>query len=182
MTEAISISGLTHRFGSRVILNDINFELKAGEIIGLFGRNGTGKSTLLNILYGSLKIQHGIIKINGDEQNKIFRSEGIYRMEKHKIGSLSMGEKKYLQFLMTVHLPQKFVLLDEPFAMIDPLYRDIIKDKIVELSATKGFILTDHYYRDVFDVANKRFLIKEAALKQITSITDLKNEGYISGA
>ncbi|MFT3950056.1 MAG: ATP-binding cassette domain-containing protein [Agriterribacter sp.] len=116
-----------------------------------------------------------------DDQNRIFYSEGIHKIEKYKVGRLSIGEQKYLQFLLTVHLPQQFILLDEPFAMIDPLYQDIIRNKILELSAVKGFILTDHYYKQVFEIANKRFLMKEGILNPITSIKDLKDGGYISG-
>lgn len=217
MTDSISISGLTHGFGTKVVLNDINLRLQSGEIIGIFGRNGSGKSTLLNVLFGSLKLQKGKIKkndnevnpdtlpkhiaystqeiflppsvtvrniipmyfSNGDDQNKIFYAEGIYRLEKFKIGSLSIGEKKYLQFLMTVNLPQKFVLLDEPFAMIDPLYRELVKNRILELSATKAFILTDHYYKDVFEISDHCFLMKDGVLKPVVSIDDLKRDGYL---
>lgn len=117
---------------------------------------------------------------DGEDQNKIFYSEGIHKMEKSKVGSLSLGEKKYLQFLMVAHLPQKFILLDEPFAMIDPLYRDLIKTKIIELSQTKGFIITDHYYKDVFDICNRFYLIKNGQLMPVASLPDLQQGGYLS--
>lgn len=218
MTEIISISGLTYRFGTKMVLNNLSFKIKPEEIIGLFGRNGTGKSTLLNLLFGTLKIQSGSININnhraaidelrnhvaystqnvflppsltvrnviplyfsnGEDQNKIFYAEGINSIERYKIGSLSVGEQKYLQFLLTVNLPKKIILLDEPFAMIDPLYREIIKAKIIEQSKNKAFVLTDHYYKDVFEVSTSCFILKEGTLKPIISVQDLKDKGYIS--
>lgn len=193
----ISILGLIHQFGTKVVLDGLDLEIQSGEIIGLFGRNGTGKSTLLNLLFGTLKLQNGTISINnnkatinelreyiaystqnvflppsltvrniiplyfsnGEDQNKIFYAEGINRIERNKIGSLSIGEKKYLQFLLTVNLPKKIILLDEPFAMIDPIYRDVIKGKIIEYSKDKTFMLTDHYYRDVFEISTRRFIL-----------------------
>jgi ABC-2 type transport system ATP-binding protein len=46
----ISVEGLTHRYGSRVALSDVSFDIRKGEIFGLLGPNGGGKSTLFRIL------------------------------------------------------------------------------------------------------------------------------------
>ena len=50
-------------------------------------------------------------------------------------------------------------MLDEPFSMIEPIYKDIIKSLLLRLKKTKGIILTDHYYNDVLEITDKNFVI-----------------------
>ncbi|HTN08932.1 ATP-binding cassette domain-containing protein [Agriterribacter sp.] len=115
----------------------------------------------------------------GEDQNKIFYSPGIHRMETAKVGNLSLGEQRYLQFLLVIHLHHPFVLLDEPFSMVEPVYREIIKEKIRELQTVKGFIITDHYYKDVLDIATKKLLITSGKTIPINGEYDLSAAGYL---
>jgi len=48
----LAVEQLTHTFGDRVIFKNVSFRLLDGEHVGLVGANGTGKSTLMNILTG----------------------------------------------------------------------------------------------------------------------------------
>ena len=50
------------RSGRRIILNDINFRVNKGELVGILGRNGCGKSTLLRVISGAEKPSSGLIK------------------------------------------------------------------------------------------------------------------------
>ncbi|MBR74146.1 MAG: hypothetical protein CL872_04340 [Dehalococcoidaceae bacterium] len=59
----LSVSNLTKSFGRQTILEDINFEIIAGEKIALIGENGTGKTTLIKLISGLLKPTSGIVKI-----------------------------------------------------------------------------------------------------------------------
>lgn len=61
MTVLISVRGLKKGFGTQIIMNEINFDIKKGEKIGLVGRNGAGKTTLANILTGAIKPDVGEI-------------------------------------------------------------------------------------------------------------------------
>lgn len=58
----LSVSHLTKRFGGLVAVNDVSFEMKAGEILGLIGPNGAGKSTLFNLVTGALPANSGAIR------------------------------------------------------------------------------------------------------------------------
>lgn len=59
MDQAICIKNLNHRFGEKVVLNNISFSVQPGEIFGLLGPSGAGKTTLINILTGQLKATGG---------------------------------------------------------------------------------------------------------------------------
>lgn len=58
--SVISVKNLTQRYGTgRVIYSDLSFEVPKGRILGLLGKNGTGKTTTINILMGYLRPQGG---------------------------------------------------------------------------------------------------------------------------
>ena len=52
-------------FGSRIVLDEIDFDINKGEIFGMLGPNGVGKSTILNLITGILRPQSGSISIDG---------------------------------------------------------------------------------------------------------------------
>lgn len=65
--SVISVNHLSQRYGSgRVIYDDLSFEVPKGRILGLLGKNGTGKTTTINILMGYLRPQKGECRIFGE--------------------------------------------------------------------------------------------------------------------
>lgn len=58
----LTVTNLSHSYGGRQILNDVNFRLLKGEHIGLVGPNGEGKSTFLNLVTGKLEAEEGNIE------------------------------------------------------------------------------------------------------------------------
>lgn len=65
--SVISVKDLTQRYGTgRIIYSDLSFEVPNGRILGLLGKNGTGKTTTINILMGYLRPQKGECKIFGE--------------------------------------------------------------------------------------------------------------------
>jgi len=69
--NAIKISNLRHAFKEKVVLKDISFEIGKGQIFGLLGPSGAGKTTLINILTGQLKASGGSSTILGTESSKM---------------------------------------------------------------------------------------------------------------
>lgn len=70
--SVISVRNLTQRYGTgRVIYRDLSFEVPRGRILGLLGKNGTGKTTTINILMGYLKPQAGECRIFGEDINSL---------------------------------------------------------------------------------------------------------------
>ncbi len=67
MNAVISARGMSKRYGKRVAVDDISFDVEAGRIVGLIGPNGSGKTTLINCIAGSLRNDAGTIHFEGKE-------------------------------------------------------------------------------------------------------------------
>ena len=68
MTPILQVENLTKSFGDLVLFQDISFGLSEGQRVGLIAKNGTGKSTLLNILSGKEGYDDGKITFRRDLQ------------------------------------------------------------------------------------------------------------------
>jgi len=66
LNHVLSIDGLYKRFGSQTVLDGLNLNVARGEIVGLLGPNGCGKSTTLNIVCGLLDADAGQVLVNGE--------------------------------------------------------------------------------------------------------------------
>lgn len=206
-------------FDSHQVLTDVTFSVATGEILGLFGRNGSGKSTMLKILFGTQKAdvlaysinnkaikssqviknksigylpQHSIlpkqIKVRDvipvfhsteATQDVIFYDPHIATMTHKKVGDLSLGELKYLEVLLLAYLPHPFLLLDEPFSMLEPLHKEQLKKIIKTLQKTKGIIITDHYYEDVLEITTKNIVLTKGIAYTVQTKKDLKAFDYL---
>jgi branched-chain amino acid transport system ATP-binding protein len=67
----LTVSGLTRRFGGFTALNQVSFELSEGEILGLIGPNGSGKTTCFNCISGALEPTSGSITFLGEEISRL---------------------------------------------------------------------------------------------------------------
>ena len=63
----LQVQKLSRHFGGLVAVNEVDFDIQAGEIVGLIGPNGAGKTTLFNMLCGSMEPTHGKIIFNGED-------------------------------------------------------------------------------------------------------------------
>ncbi len=61
----VALDNVTHRYGATVALNEISFVLSAGEMVGLIGPDGVGKSTLLGLIAGVRRLQAGVVDVLG---------------------------------------------------------------------------------------------------------------------
>lgn len=63
---ALSVNSARKAFGGLVAVNNVSFEVQEGELLGLIGPNGSGKTTMLNLISGALKPTSGEITLGGD--------------------------------------------------------------------------------------------------------------------
>ena len=68
--QQLSAKGLHKRYGKRWVVRDVDLNVNKGEIVGLLGPNGSGKTTIFNILLGITKMDSGKLFINQDVSTK----------------------------------------------------------------------------------------------------------------
>ena len=90
-----------------------------------------------------------------------------------------MGQKRYLELLLVAHLPHPFLMLDEPFSMIEPLYKEVIQEFLISLKAKKGILLTDHYYTDVLKISDRNLVLVNGVSPLVQEEADLRDFGYL---
>ncbi|NLX82742.1 MAG: ABC transporter ATP-binding protein [Clostridiales bacterium] len=97
----IKVQGLTKRYGDKTALLDVSFQIGPGEIVGLLGLNGAGKSTTMNILTGYLGFDKGSVVINGqDIQKKPLKAKAqIGYLPEQPAFYAGMQVREYLDFI-----------------------------------------------------------------------------------
>ena len=78
----LRIRGVTVRFGAITALNDVSFEVRRGEILGLIGPNGAGKTTLFNCLSRLCEAESGAIELDG---------RSLFEVPRHDIARVGIG-------------------------------------------------------------------------------------------
>lgn len=112
-------------------------------------------------------------------RNTILNDRRVHPHIAKTVSELSTGERRYLEILLLVSLPVKFVLLDEPFSGIEPLYKRRIVALIRAYRKNKGFVITDHDYRNIIEASNRIVLLVNGGCKNIKSLTELEDWQYV---
>lgn len=215
---------LYHDYGRENILSGIYLKLGRGEITGILGRNGCGKTTLFRVLMGITQAKGGIVKVDNvyipagkrrqylallpqvsclpkylkvKEVIRLFRSrrpdnrpeiaavrndERIHPLLEQRCRTLSGGEKRYLELLLVLSLKKPFVLLDEPYSELEPLYVTLVNEKIRAAASATGFLVTDHRHHDLRRVVNSLYVMTGNTLHESTNTDqELQNRGYLPG-
>lgn len=100
MNTVIECNHLTHYYGKKLVYEDLNFSVGEGRILGLLGKNGSGKTTTINILHGFLQPRSGEALIYGEN------SQHLTPATKERIGFLLEGHIQYA--FMDIHQIEKF--------------------------------------------------------------------------
>lgn len=81
-TPMLQLRHATKRFGGLVAVNDLSFDVHAGEVVGLLGPNGSGKTTAMNLVSGALPINGGQV---------LFQGQAIHGLQSHQIARLGIA-------------------------------------------------------------------------------------------
>ncbi len=187
------LDSLYFSYGRNPVLHGVSLSGEKGDIIGILGRNGCGKTTFFNCLAGILKSTNACIRIDeagydrsnrgttitylpqvsflpGNVETKkavrFFYSDaerlscldGDQRIESmygKKIGSLSKGERRYLEINLILMSGKPLCILDEPFSALEPLYYDKVNGLIREAAARACILVSDHNHGAIDDICTR---------------------------
>ena len=211
----LKVEHLQKSYKERLVIKDINIEVKQGEVVGLLGPNGAGKTTSFYMIVGLIKADNGKIILNDNDITKlpmyvrskmgigylpqeasIFRNmtveDNIYSIlqivEKNKkerirklkelldefsinhikksMGiSLSGGERRRVEIARALASNPSFILLDEPFAGIDPIAVGDIMQIIKQLKDKGiGVLITDHNVRETLAIVDRAYIVYDGKI------------------
>jgi len=208
----LSCKGLKKIYNKRFVVNGVDLELSAGEVVGLLGPNGAGKTTTFYMVVGLCRPDSGEVFI-GDQpitdlpmyqrarkgisylpqEPSVFRKltveenllavletmdfssnerrvraeelMGDFRIThiaKSKGYALSGGERRRVEIARALVTNPRFILLDEPFAGIDPIAVIDIQNTINDLKERGiGVMISDHNVRETLGVCDKAYILNE---------------------
>ena len=208
----------------------MSFYVAPGEVVGLLGANGAGKTTSFYMLVGLEATETGSIHLNGRnitklpmylrarlglgylpqepsifrkmtaEQNilavletmRMSRADRFARMEElldeFGIGhvrrtrgdALSGGERRRVEIARCLATDPQYILLDEPFAGIDPLAIDDIREIILYLRQQDiGIFITDHNVRETLSITDRAYIMTEGTILRSGAPEDLVEDADV---
>jgi len=226
-TSYLKCEHLTKAFRQKKVVNDVDIEVRGGEVVGLLGPNGAGKTTIFYMIVGLLQPNAGRIHLNGGEvtslpmylrarkgigylaqEPSVFRKLtvegnlmailetlpisreerkdrledllndlGLSSLRKQKAFSLSGGERRRVEITRALVLSPSFILLDEPFAGIDPIAVLDIQGIVCQLKSKGiGIIITDHNVRETLGVCDRAYIINEGRILEGILIADSREQ------
>jgi lipopolysaccharide export system ATP-binding protein len=163
------IVGLQHPDSGQVFLNGENItELPMYER----ARRGIGYLPQEASIFRKLSVEENILAIletldmSGEERRERLRvlldELGIARLAKSKAYSLSGGERRRLEITRALVISPSFMLLDEPFAGIDPIAVVDIQGIVTQLKTRGiGVLITDHNVRETLGICDRAYIVNE---------------------
>ncbi len=123
MEYVVEVNNLTHYYGKKKVYENLNFKIKKGSVFGLLGKNGTGKTTTINILNGFLKPKSGECLIFGEDSYKLSPET------KARVGFLIEGHIQY-SFMNIIQI-EKFYSQFYPRWKKEPYFELMSKLKVL---------------------------------------------------
>ena len=221
---------LVKRYKARTVVDHVSIEVNQGEIVGLLGPNGDGKTTTFYMIVGLIKPNEGQIFLEDQEITKepvykraqkgvgylaqeasVFRRLSVednikavlqmtdfpkdyqaerlenlieeFRLTKVRksLGiQLSGGERRRTEIARAVAINPKFILLDEPFAGVDPIAVEDIQSIVATLKNKNiGVIITDHNVHETLSITDRTYLLFEGRILKAGSAEDLANDEMV---
>ncbi len=188
MSPLVWLSGVSKTYGPRAVLRNVSFSAGPGEVSGVVGPNGIGKTTLLRIVAGLVRPDEGIVRLDGlDVPGALGRIRLAYfagestvppirssawralfhpvdpSLEDRPIRELSRGTRQLLGLRTLFSLPAlRLIVLDEPWEGLDPDGARWLSEAIRSRRAEgAGVLVSSHRLYDLADVCDRYLFLSE---------------------
>ncbi|WP_051605562.1 ATP-binding cassette domain-containing protein [Sediminibacter sp. Hel_I_10] len=147
------------------------------------GRNLINYLPQNNFLPNNISIKTLIsLFLQKNNRKAVLENEYVKPLLHQRNQNLSGGEKRIIEILLIIHSEAQFILLDEPFNGVSPIVRDYIIKYIRSMKSSKGFIITDHDYEHIIDLADSILYLQSGILKELKDKSELVALGYMTEA
>ena len=134
-----------------------------------------------NFLPSHLRLKTIISLCCNDSDATIIKEHPVIKpLLNEKAKYFSGGETRLIEVLLVLHSKAPFLLLDEPFNGIAPVYKEEIVELIHKKSKTKGIIVSDHDYRTILKVCNKLVVLRDGKTNWLKNKEELVSFGYLN--
>ena len=221
--RSLEIRGISKRYGETVAVQDLSFDVHAGELFGFVGRNGAGKTTTMRIVLGVLSPDKGEVRWDGAPLDLAARrrigympeERGLYPKmrlaeqlaylgELHGMAgpearvsalrwlgrfglkdranddlqALSLGNQQRVQLAAALVFGPDVLVLDEPFAGLDPVAVDVMADVLRERAdAGVPVIFSSHELELVERACDRVGIIDRGKMVAIGTVAELRAGG-----
>ena len=132
--------------------------------------------TLIDNLMAVVELKFGHTTDNKiKESESLLKKMNLFEKKDIKAKNLSGGEKRKTEILRAILLESKFILLDEPFAGVDPISVEEINKILKDLKKNVGIFISDHNFRDVINVCDEIILLNQGELLLQGTPNQVKN-------
>ena len=130
MEAILEADSVLKSYGERRVLTDISLSCRTGDVIGLLGRNGSGKSTFLRILFGTLRSDNHFIRINSKVCPRPYLTKGLMNY---------LPQDSFIPRSLTIRKAVDLFLPEKAETILtDPLIRKVVNNKVGVLSGGEG--------------------------------------------
>ena len=136
----IEIQNLTKKFGQIIAVDDLNFTVNKGEILGFLGPNGAGKSTTMNIITGYLPSTEGTVKVDGFDimENPTEVKKRIGYLPEHPPIYMDMTVREFLDFVSDLKLVEKRQKKSQINDIMELVKITHVRDRLIK-NLSKGY-------------------------------------------
>jgi ABC-2 type transport system ATP-binding protein len=181
MNTRLELTGVSKAFGRHRVLNRAWLSVRSGEAVGLIGANGAGKTTMMRIAAGLVRVDEGSVRWLPDIAGRpptlrYFAGEmtlppdvparrwaslfSVVAAERRPIGRLSRGNRQSLGLrVMLAGAPAQIVLLDEPWEGLDPPAAGWLTDTLRRWARAGAAILVSSHRLYDLDAVCDRFVM-----------------------
>mgnify|MGYP001384625812 FL=1 len=186
-TSFYMIVGLIKANNGNVLLNDNNItnipmykRAKLG--IGYLSQEASifRKMTVKNNILSVLEMTNLSKKEQMYKCNQLIDEFGLEKVKDSNGDVLSGGERRRAEIARALSLDPKYILLDEPFAGVDPIAVEDVQNIIRKLKKKKiGILITDHNVHETLSITDRAYLLFEGSILKSGTATELANDSQV---